>query len=49
MIIIKLKKTTYRKLKNVLIWADLYDKEKNNSKNSKVYDAILKELNYLEK
>ena len=44
---IELSKKAYNHLKNIMVWADLYDKEKNGSKNAKVFDAIIKDWDYL--
>jgi len=37
----------YEHLKNVLIWAALYDSERNNGKNRTIYDLLLEETGAL--
>ena len=44
---IELSKEAYKHLKNIMIWADLYDSEKNDSKNAKLFRLIRKEWDYL--
>lgn len=43
---IQLTQKQYDHLKNVLIWADLYDETRNNRKNAKVFSEIREGFDY---
>ena len=45
--IIKLTEKQYKYLQNVLIWAELYDREKNNYRNQKIAQEINKVIKYI--